>query len=230
MIAILGGTSIFSLPLLKEKGPKRVSTKYGEVFVYPFARYIILNRHGINKDIPPHRINHPANLTAIKSLGIKEVIALNSCGSLDEEIKPGTFIVPDDYLNFDMATIFDNKIKHITPGFDKALRRFCIRILKELNLNFRDEGIYAQTRGPRLETKAEINLLKDYADIVGMTLSKEATIARELGLRYASICSVDNYANGVINKPLSYRLIRENVKRNLQVWERIIKEIARQKK
>ena len=150
---------------------------------------------------------------------------MNSCGSLHKEIKPGTFIVPDDYLNFDTATIFNDKIRHITPGFDRTLRRFCSRLLKELNLNFRDKGIYAQTKGPRLETKAEINLLKDYADIVGMTLAKEATIARELGLKYASICCVDNYANGVISRPLSYKVIRENVKKNLQVWERIIEKL-----
>ena len=225
MIAIIGGTSIFSLPLLKSKKAERVSTKYGGVFVYSFARYIILNRHGMNEDIPPHRINHPANLTAIKSLGIKEVIALNSCGSLHKQIKPGTFIVPEDYLNFDTATIFDDKIRHITPKFDEPLRKSCIQILKGLNIEFRDKGIYIQTRGPRLETKAEINLLKDYSDVVGMTLAKEATIARESGLRYASICCVDNYANGVISRPLSYKLIRENVNKNLLVWERIIEKL-----
>jgi len=162
MIAIIGGTSIFSLPFLKKKRIELISTKYGNVRVYPFEQYIVLNRHGIEKNIPPHKINHSANLMAIKFLKIK---------------------------------------------------------------NFRDKGIYAQTKGPRFETKAEVKLLKDYADIVGMTLAKEATVAKELDLEYASICSIDNYANGVINKPLSYKVITQNVKENLQVWENIINNL-----
>ncbi len=226
MLAIIGGTVIFSLPLLKDKRAEMLCTKYGKAFFYSFDNLIILNRHGVDKNIPPHCIDYAANLGAIKSLGVKKVIALNSCGSLKKEIKPGTFIVPDDYLNFDTITIFGNKIKHITPMFDKMLIKTCIQALKELNLSFRNKGIYAQTRGPRFETRAEVNLLRDYADIVGMTLAKEATIARELGLKYASICSIDNYANGVASRALSYKLIKENAKKNLPLWEKIINKIA----
>lgn len=229
MIAIIGGTSIFSLPILQNKKARSISTKYGESRIYSLKHYIILNRHGIDKDIPPHRINYSANLAAIKSLGIEKVVALNSCGSLHKEIKPGVFIVPDDYINFDVSTIFNNRIKHIIPGFNAPLRKICVQILKELNLNFKSEGIYVQTRGPRFETKAEVNLLKDYADIVGMTLSSEATIAKELGLKYASICCVDNYANGVVSRPLSYEIITKNAEKNLQIWEKIIDKLQAKK-
>ncbi|RKY39471.1 MAG: hypothetical protein DRP75_02115 [Candidatus Omnitrophota bacterium] len=227
MRAIIGGTSIFSLPLLREGRKRKVSTVYGEVSVYLLKDCVILNRHGAEKNIPAHRINHSANMMAIKSLGIKEVVALNSCGSLHKEIEPGTFIVPDDYLNFDVISIFDNRIKHILPGFSPLLRKLCIQVLSELKLPFRDKGIYAQTRGPRLETKAEVNFLKDYADIVGMTLAKEATIAKEVGLRYASICSVDNYANGIGSGGLSYRLIKKNAERRCEIYQRIIERISR---
>ena len=74
-----------------------------------------------------------------------------------------------------------------------------------------DTGVYFQTKGPRFETKAEIRMMAQFADVVGMTMAQEASTAQEIGLEYASICSVDNYANGVS----SYSISEEDVRKYL---------------
>ena len=83
-------------------------------------------------------------------------------------------------------------------------------------------GIYVQTTGPRLETRAEIKMLKRFGDIVGMTLASEATLALELEVPYASICSIDNYCHGIQATPLTMDRIFENVTKNLRTIESIL--------
>ncbi len=209
-LAIIGGSGISALPFLKDK------------------KVFFLNRHGKNRNIPPHKINHKKNLLKIKSMEIKKVIGVNSVGSLKLNIKPGSIIVPDDYINLkNIQTYYDIKAKHITPGLDETLRKEIINVAKRAKIRVIKKGIYIQTIGPRLETKAEINMLKDYGDIVGMTMANEATLAKELGLRYASICMVDNYANGIIKKPLTFEMIKKTQKRNQKRIARLLRELIK---
>jgi 5'-methylthioadenosine phosphorylase len=98
-------------------------------------------------------------------------------------------------------------------------------IMKELNLLVVKGGTYVQTRGPRLETKAEINMLKNFGDVIGMTMAAEATLAKELELDYANISSIDNYCHGITPEPLSYELIKANQKNNFLNILEILKVI-----
>ena len=90
-------------------------------------------------------------------------------------------------------------------------------------MNIKKGGVYIQTIGPRLETKAEINLLKRYGHVVGMTMASEATLCMERELAYASICSVDNYCNGVLKEPLTMEEINLNWQKNVNAVEMFIK-------
>jgi len=146
---------------------------------------------------------------------------------LKKKIKPGNILVPTDYLDFDTITFYEKNPKFITPKISEKLRKILTQILKKLNFKFFRKGVYFNTKGPRLETKAEINLIKNFADVVGMTMAKEAVLVNELDLEYASVCSVDNYAHGLIKKPSSIEDIRENQARNKKNIERIIKEILK---
>ncbi len=93
------------------------------------------------------------------------------------------------------------------------MRVALIKVVRGLNLNIElvESGVYFQTSGPRLETRAEINFIKNYADIVGMNMASEATLARELGLEYANLSTVDNYAHGISDsdEELDYEKIVE---------------------
>lgn len=126
-------------------------------------------------------------------------------------------------------TFYDKKRKHITPQLSPDLRKILIKILKKLNLKFHQRGIYFETKGPRLETKAEINLLKKFADVVGMTMAKEAALSQELNLKYVSLCSIDNFAHGIIKKMPSQKEIEENQRKSQKIIEKIIKEIFKLK-
>ncbi len=221
MLGIIAGTSLIGEEFEERIGRKEtVGTEYGDVEVFIGSDAIFLPRHGIAMDTPPHRINHRANISALKESGVDGVICVCSTGSLNPEILPGTLVVPDDYINFGMPlTFYDDEIRHIVPALDEGLRS---RIVKASH--GKDGGVYVQTHGPRFETKAEITVLGQFADIVGMTMANEATLCCEAEIPVAALCTVDNYANGVAaQKPgLSYETIIENIERNREMVTDII--------
>ena len=99
---------------------------------------------------------------------------------------------------------------------NEDLHQLILRVSREHKIEVTGEGIYIQTTGPRLETRAEINLLGHFGDIVGMTMANEATLAEELSIPYASICSVDNYCHGISQTPLKAEEILRNARSNME--------------
>lgn len=204
MLGIIAGGS-FSPEGMKVAEKQKMETPFGEPSDhFTIGRdMIFLPRHGPDR-IPPHRINHRANIYALKKLGVTKVVGVNSVGSLKEELAPGSIVIPHDYLSpWEILTFYEHQAVHITPVLDAGLRERLIRAASESGVNVANEGIYIQTIGPRLETKAEIAMLKNLGHVVGMTMAHEATLCQEMELAYASICSVDNYCHGIIDTPLT---------------------------
>jgi 5'-methylthioadenosine phosphorylase len=178
---------------------------------------ILLQRHGAGPRIPPHRINHRANLWALRELGTTAILATASTGSLKKVIHPGSFVVPHDFLSFwNIPTFHDEEGVHVTPGLDAKLRDLLVTASKKSGVSVRTRGVYVQTSGPRLETPAEIAHFATLGDVVGMTMASEATLANELGIPYAALCSVDNYCNGIVERPLTFDQIRATQARNAE--------------
>jgi 5'-methylthioadenosine phosphorylase len=214
---LIAGTSFQEKQSLDYLVEKRVENEFGTAQVLCAERFVYISRHGKGYpgQIPPHMINHKANLKAMKDLGVLEIISVNSTGSLKTELEPGTLIVPDDYISLsETPTIFDNEQRHIIPTLSEKVRQRIIEASEKLGISLITKGTYCQTRGPRLETKAEIRMMSRYADIVGMTMASEAVIAREMDLEYASICSVDNFGHGLTENPLTTQEIKENARIN----------------
>jgi len=203
--------------LLKDGRPRLMKNEFGRATVYLTPKTALILRHGHQpkKHILPHIINHRANLKALKDIGVREIVAVNSAGSLKKSLRPGTVIIPDDFLTLTATpTIFHHSTVHITPQLSEDVREKIIRAAENIHLNVKKNGTYWQTPGPRLETKAEIKMMARFADIVGMTMANEAVVAQELNLPYASVCSIDNYGNGIVAQPLSLDEILDGTRKN----------------
>jgi len=219
---IFGSNVLFDLTRLKKK---IVKTSFGKTTFYVKKNLYILPRHGIKHGVPPHKINHKANIAALKKAKVDFIIGVSSVGSLKKNISPGSIVIPHDYINFcNVQTFFDHKIVHVSPGVDEGLQKLLLNAASKLRISVH-RSVYVQTHGPRLETKAEINMLKHFADVVGMTMASEATLAKEIGLRYASICSVDNYANGLTPKELSFEDIKKIAQNNTNTLRKLLSKV-----
>jgi purine nucleoside phosphorylase len=227
-LGLIMGSNRFNLENLDDFKEKKVETKYGMVSLLIGTKCAILSRHGVYGNIPPHRINHRANMLAFSKTGFDKIISFTSVGSLKLELSPTQIIMPDDYINTgSILTYFDDKIKHVVPELNEELRGAIISKIRMLPIDFTFNGIYIQTQGPRLETKAEINMYKGYGDVVGMTMASEATLAKELGIKYANLSIIDNYCNGIVDSPLTIEAITKNQKKNIKNIERIISKILK---
>jgi len=225
IIGIIAGT-IF----LQDKGifsggeEKFVDTSYGQANVFCFPRAVFIPRHGHDPShhILPHEINHRANLSALRDLGAREVISINSTGSLNKKLKPGMLVVPDDFILLaEPPSTISGRAMHLTPRLDEDVRQRLIQTARQVGVEVATRGTYWQATGPRLETKAEIRMMVNFADLVGMTMASEAVIAQELGLRYGALCSVDNLAHGLVDQALTMEEIVAHARENAAVTRRI---------
>ncbi|MCQ2736409.1 MAG: MTAP family purine nucleoside phosphorylase [bacterium] len=198
MIGIIGGTLFSEAPIFAGAKIECHEGKHGKAFFMRSEKAIFINRHGFGKDTPPHMINHAANMEAFRDLGVSYVIGACSVGSMKPEIPLGSIVIPDDYINlWGITSIFNREIRHVAPRLSEKLTG----ILADESLKRGKKpicsGVYFQSSGPRFETKAEIRMMSQFSDIVGMTMGQEADAAAEAGIEYAAICSADNYANGI---------------------------------
>lgn len=187
-----------------------VETNYGNTLIN-FKKLenndvFFINRHGENKKIPPHNINYRANIQALKSCNIENIISIFTVGSMKKTILTGDFVIPNDFIDFTKSrclTYFENDRVHIDMNnpFCPSLRKLLIESCKIVDdKKIHNRGVYLTTEGPRLETSSEINLFSNYADIVGMTLVPEIILAREQNMCYAALCVVSNMAAGLQNE------------------------------
>ncbi len=229
VVGLIGGSGLRTPSLLDDAVAKPLDTPYGKPSDAPVAgrhgdtTVLFLSRHGAEHRIPPHRINHRANLWALKELGATRILATASTGSLKTSIRPGSFVVPHDFVAFwNIPTFHDEDVLHATPGLDARLRDALVAGGKAAKASVRGRGVYVQTSGPRLETPAEIRHFAALGDVLGMTMASEATLASELRLPYAAVCSVDNYCNGIVERPLTFEQIRATQKKNVDALRQLI--------
>jgi 5'-methylthioadenosine phosphorylase len=205
-IAVIGGSGLEAL--LQGTRQVRLGTPYGPVpviFVGSLDKYEVafLPRHGVNHDIPPHKVNYRANLHALKQLGVERIIATNAVGGINSAYKPGDLAIPEDILDMTKSravTYFDGApVTHIdmSQPYCPELRATLIESSKGTKTRTWDKAVLAATEGPRYETPAEIRMLETLgADIVGMTESPETFLARELEMCYSALCFISNRAAG----------------------------------
>lgn len=224
-IAIIGGSGFYSLDEQATPHCRSILTPYDKTPVTLYGETVLtgnreassqtiwfMPRHGKDHSVPPHLINYRANIWALKSVGVKKIIAVNAVGGITPQMAPGQVVVPTQIIDyswgrehtfFDGLNSLDNHIDFTWP-YDKSLNQLLSNAAKNLNIPHINSAVYACTQGPRLETAAEISKLeRDGADIVGMTAMPEAALAREVSIAYSSIALVVNWGAGLTDKEIS---------------------------
>ncbi|MFV8817383.1 S-methyl-5'-thioinosine phosphorylase [Haliea sp. E17] len=224
VLALVGGTGIDQFEGLEIVDRHALETPWGEPSrpidegQFHGHRLFFLQRHGAPRAIPPHLINYRANLWALRSLGVDTVVALNAVGGITPAMVTGALVLPDQLIDYTWGrehTVDEGAgghLQHIdfTQPYDAALRAALRQAASDAGVSLVDGGVHGVAQGPRLETAAEVRrLARDGCDLVGMTGMPEAALARELGMRYASVCMVVNPAAGLGDELITLESMRD---------------------
>ena len=207
-IGVFGGSGFYSL--LDDVREIKVDTPYGppsdSFFLAKVGqrRVAFLPRHGRRHTIPPHKINYRANVWAMRSLGVKAVISPCAAGSLQLAVKPGDFVVCDQFVDRTSGrpqTFYDGPIvTHLSSAetYDPELRRIAVDVCREHGIEVHDGGTVVVIEGPRFSTKAESKWFSDAGwEVINMTQFPEAWLCRELGMAVVNIALITDYDAGV---------------------------------
>jgi 5'-methylthioadenosine phosphorylase len=221
-VAFLSGTSIVNSSLFATWEVRTIETRHGPVTYKRRGDFVLINRHGYGFPVPPHAINHRANIRALADLGYQDVLSLNSVGSLQPDLPPGTLVSCSDYVGLQQgpATFFDTELKGGAPGIANNLIPLLVEKLAP-EFKIHPGKVYVQMRGPRFETKAEVRIVQHWGDVIGMTAAHEADLCAEVGLRYNSLAIIDNYANGLEGTEIDFAKFKDLVKSNQQQVNRL---------
>ena len=205
-IGIIGGSGLYAMPGLTDVREQHVSTPWGEpsdplvLGTLDGRRVAFLARHGRGHRLLPSELPFRANIYALKSVGVEQILSVSAVGSLKEEHKPTDFVIPDQFIDRTFAragTFFgEGVVGHVAFGdpvcgvVAKALQAACAQAEVTGKLG----GTYICMEGPQFSTRAESNLYRSWgADIIGMTNLQEAKLAREAEICYATLAMVTDY-------------------------------------
>ena len=231
MIGIIGGSGIYNLIEVEES--RVIDTPYGvpssevEIGNFHGKKVAFIPRHGKKHNIPPHMVNYRANIWALNSIGVNEILGINAVGSLNESMAPGDVVIPDQYIDYTKnrkLTFYDGPdVVHISSADP-----FCPRMNKELEASSGKYGkthiggAYMVIEGPRFSTRAESKMFKQFADIIGMTLVPEINLANEMAMCYSMIATVTDYdvwSETPVEASEVIRILKENEEKTERIVE-----------
>ncbi len=248
-LGIIGGSGLAGKEFFTNLKNVTIATPYGEhsdglvegeMHSIPTA---LLLRHGKRHQHSPTMVNYRANLWALKELGCTHIVATTAVGSLREEIKPGDFVLIDQFIDFTKQRkmtfheSFENGAVHtaMASPFDETLREIILHILHKRSFPCHAKGTVVTIEGPRFSTRAESHMFRSWgADIINMSIATEAALANELALPYAAIAmstDYDSWREGeeAVTWEAILKVFNENVENVTLVLEDIVKFIASNK-
>lgn len=236
-VGIIGGSGLYALPGVEERREISVETPFGD----PSSKIALgqlagrdvafIARHGTNHTIAPHELNHRANIWAMRSLGVRWLIAVSVVGSLRENLPPKHAVLPDQFLDRlsqrKNHTFFGNGIvAHI--GFSDPtshhLRNILARACDQTGLPCQNGGTYVCIDGPAFSTRAESNAYRQLGgDIIGMTNLPEAKLSREAEIAFATLAMVTDYDCWKTDEaPVSAEAVFQVLQRNAEIAASIV--------
>ncbi|MEK7624577.1 MAG: S-methyl-5'-thioadenosine phosphorylase [Patescibacteria group bacterium] len=207
-IGVFGGSGFYNL--LEKAEAIEIDTPYGKpsakitIGEYAGQKIAFLPRHGEKHQYPPHKIPYRANIWAFKELGVERIIGPSAAGSLQPGIKPGDFVVCDQFIDRTWGredTFFDGpKVAHISSAhpYCPELRKLAIACCRELGITTHDKGAVVVINGPRFSTTAESRWFSSHGwEVINMTQYPEAILAREAEICYANISLITDFDAGL---------------------------------
>lgn len=242
-IAVIGGSGLYDMEGLSDIEERELNTPFGKpsspIFIGTLnnARVAFLARHGIGHFLSPTEVNYRANIYALKSLGVREVISVSACGSLREDFAPGEIVVPEQLFDFTKdrkRTFFEHGwVAHISVAdpFCPVLSRQAYNAVKDIDASAHFGGTFITVEGPRFSTRGESNVFRSWGmSIIGMTTAPEAFLAREAEMCYAVLAHVTDYdvwhvSEETVSVEMVIRILNQNTRTVQKAIARLIPEL-----
>jgi len=236
-IGVIGGSGLYNMPELTDIQERRVQTPFGvpsdTLMIGTLAgqRVAFLPRHGRGHILTPSEVPYRANIYALKLLGVQQVISVSACGSLREEFAPGHIVIPDQLVDRTSGqrdrTFFGNGLVAHVSVADPFCAELCdvlAEAVTEAGGTVHRGGTLVTVEGPRFSTRAESALYRQWGmDIIGMTTSPEAFLAREAEMGYAVMAHVTDYDVWHTSEDdVSVELVLQTLQANLRVAQQVL--------
>lgn len=247
VLAIIGGSGLYDFPALENKQTLEISTPFGKPSAPILQGYlngkkvVFLARHGIGHVFNPTEVNYRANIFALKSLGVEQIISISACGSLREDYAPGNIVVPSqlfDFTHLRKRSFFeDGMVVHVSVAdpFCPTLSTKLHQSLSAVDATTHKGGAMITIEGPRFSTKIESNTYRSWGlSLIGMTTSPEAFLAREAEICYAVMAHVTDYdvwhvSEESVNVDLVVKTLHNNTELAQQTIMHLVSQIEEHK-
>lgn len=247
VLAIIGGSGLYDFPALEKKQTLEISTPFGKPSAPILQGYlngkkvVFLARHGIGHVFNPTEVNYRANIFALKSLGVEQIISISACGSLREDYAPGNIVVPSqlfDFTHLRKRSFFeDGMVVHVSVAdpFCPTLSIKLHQSLSAVDATAHKGGAMITIEGPRFSTKIESNTYRSWGlSLIGMTTSPEAFLAREAEICYAVMAHVTDYdvwhiSEESVNVDLVVKTLHNNTELAQQTIMHLVSQIEEHK-
>ena len=206
VLGVIGGSGVYEIDGLQNKRWKKVPSSFGEPSDELLfgdlngQEMVFLPRHGRGHRIPPSEINYRANIDALKRAGVSEIISVSAVGSLKEDLKPGMFVIVDQFIDRTFAReksfFTSGLVAHVSMASPvcNRLGNHIQSAAKSIGIEIVRGGVYIAMEGPQFSSIAESELYRSWGcDVVGMTNMPEAKLAREAEMCYVSVAMVTDY-------------------------------------
>ncbi len=240
LLGVIGGSGLYSMKELNIVEKVAVETPFGspsdDVVIGELngTRLAFLPRHGVGHFIPPSEINFRANIFAMKKLGVERIISVSAVGSMKDELAPGHFSIPHQFIDRTtrrISTFFTTgMVGHVALADPVCLEAAGIlsSAARKANAVVHEGGTYICIEGPQFSTRAESNVYRQWGvDIIGMTNVTEAKLAREAGICYATLALVTDYdCWKEEEEPVTLEAVLEIMHKNVEMAQKVLKELT----